>query len=135
MPSPLDSITPEDLRVLQHTRANALLIGTAAETNTLVEALLPYFRPPVFRCHAARLTLPAASGGTLILSEVERLTESDQHDLHEWLLDNDGSTRVIATAAPKIFSLVRRKMFRDALYYRLNTVCLTLGAVDLPGSE
>lgn len=134
MSSPLDSIAPEDLRVLQHTRANVLLVGPSPATQRLVEALLPFFRPPVLRCHGARLTLPAAAGGTLILSDADRLSEPDQRGVHEWLLNSNGSTRVVATASPEIFSLVRRKVFRDALYYRLNTVCLTVG-VDLSESE
>jgi len=70
---------------------------------------------------------PVTSSGTLILHEVGALTEDDQLRLLAWLEQIDGRTRVVSTTAESLFARVEAGLFIEALYYRLNTVSLTVG--------
>lgn len=75
------------------------------------------------------LTLPDVSTvPTLILSDVDRLTGSDQVRLLTWLDRAAGRTQVICTATRSLLPLLEAGSFVSALYYRLNTVCVDLTA-------
>ena len=75
---------------------------------------------------------PVTSSGTLILHEVGALTEDDQLRLLAWLEQIDGRTRVVSTTAESLFARVEAGLFIEALYYRLNTVSITVGPASRP---
>ena len=66
-------------------------------------------------------------GGTLVLQAANHLSGNDQNRLLQWFAQGSCSTQVIATASSPFFPLVERKAFLDALYYRLNVMCLPVG--------
>lgn len=75
---------------------------------------------------------PVTSSGTLILHEVGALTEDDQLRLLAWLEQIDGRTRVVCTTAESLYARVEAGLFIEALYYRLNTVSITVGLASRP---
>ena len=126
MASPLDWINADDLPLVLNTRANVLLIGHPDETLEVVKALIPCLSPPIARSAAGGFAVPAVRGGTLILNDLEELSRADQQRLQRWLVESNGTMRVISTASAPLFDLVRQKAFPDILYYRLNTVCVAV---------
>jgi hypothetical protein len=76
-----------------------------------------------------RLRLPLVAGnGTLVLHHVDALTHDDQDLLFDWMVAAAGRTWVISTTRAPLWPLVQSGAFRDALYYRLNTVCSAIAA-------
>ena len=82
--------------------------------------------PPVVSCDGATYECPNAPIGSLIIRDVARLTRPHQEQLLVWLCDPNQTFRVIATSAEPVFPHVKRGLFSDALYYRINTFTLTL---------
>ena len=123
-----DELTTEEWRGLLTARPNTLLMGPAAATGRVIEALLPRLEPPVCRCDAACLSLPATAEGTLILDNVAALSGDAQQRLLDWLLEPGRSTQVVTTAGSAVFPHVTDGAFLDMLYYRLNVMSFTIGA-------
>jgi transcriptional regulator of acetoin/glycerol metabolism len=73
-----------------------------------------------------------AEGGTLYLDEVSALPESLQKKLVKILQDTDDPERssshfrLIASSSENLLSLIRRGVFREDLYYRLNALAITI---------
>jgi hypothetical protein len=120
-------VSAEELHLLRSARPNVLLVGPPSSVKRLLDAIIPFCRPPIVESQGTRLTLPPPPIGTLVLQGADQLSAANQHRLHHWLLDADSSLQVISTASSPIFPLVQRKLFRDALYYRLNVMCLNVG--------
>src|SRR5947208_1296636 len=97
-----DDLTAEDWHGLIGSFPNALLVGPAASTGRVMEALLPQLQQPVCRCAGARLSLPENPGGTLIVEEVAALSADDQRRLLDWLLEPGRLTQVVATASSAV---------------------------------
>jgi propionate catabolism operon transcriptional regulator len=71
--------------------------------------------------------LNQASGGTLLLKEVQYLTPPQQTELLEWTdaacrESRARRVRIICSGAPSLFDDVRAGRFSSTLYYRLNVV-------------
>lgn len=73
-----------------------------------------------------------AEGGTLFLDEISALPESLQKKLVKILQDTDNSLdspphfRLIASSSENLLSLIRKGVFREDLYYRLNALTITI---------
>jgi hypothetical protein len=65
---------------------------------------------------------------TLLLRDVGAMGASDQRRLLDWLGQAVGRTQVISTSNEALLPRVRNGQFLNALYYRLNTVCIELVA-------
>ena len=61
------------------------------------------------------------------------LDTADQHRLNHWLDQRVGDVRVIATTPEPMYELVEREQFLEALYYRLNVVCIESGRLERAG--
>ena len=64
----------------------------------------------------------------MILREVGALSVDDQHRLLEWMDLTGGRTQIVSTTSTPLLSRVRAGGFLEALYYRLNTVCVDVSA-------
>ena len=117
----------KNIAVPAHLRAlNLLLIGKAEATRAVLADLQTSLVPPVVCWDPQALDLPEDAVGSLIISDVARLTPGHQCQLLEWLNDGRRRVRVVALATGPVFPRVERGLFSASLYYRLNTVTLLL---------
>jgi transcriptional regulator of acetoin/glycerol metabolism len=123
-------LPPEEWRLLQSSHPNLLLAGQTSATSAALDALQTSFRGPVtvWRSGSPLVLPPPDAPGTLVLDNVGDLPPADQLRLIDWLLQDVGAVQVIASTAVPLLPLVERGAFLDALYYRLNVVCLNLVA-------
>lgn len=122
---PLSDVTA----LLRGSHANVLLVGTEAAVVDMLDRLRPNCRQPVETCEGGSFLAPSspAQAGTLILRDVENLTQEGQRRLMEWLDDNARDRiQVIATNAAAPWPQVRDGAFIEALYYRLNVIYIDL---------
>jgi hypothetical protein len=117
-----------DLHLMGSSRVNLLLMGTDEVVRAALNRLMPTLRGPIETWTAdAPLHLPAPSqSGTLILRNVEDLSEVDQYCLLKWLEMPAGRTQVVSTSTPLLPSRVEAGLFDERLYYRLNVRCMDL---------
>ncbi len=82
--------------------------------------------------------LPGA-GGTVILDEIGDLNSQMQAMLVRALKENSSdaqaSPRIIATTQYDLISMVKEKLFREDLYYRLNVLSISLPPLRERGSD
>ncbi len=105
---------------------NLLLIGPDAAIREFLDPLMASLEAPVVYCDGASPEFPNAPIGSLIVHDVARLTPADQQQLLEWINDPSRSARIIATSAGPVFPNVKRGVFSDGLYYRINTFTVML---------
>jgi transcriptional regulator of aromatic amino acid metabolism len=86
--------------------------------------MLPNLRAPVVHWpqDAVREAAPNVIG-TLIVREVDALDSRQQRLLLE-SLEASARVQVISIASSPVYPLVQSGKFADALYYRLNVICL-----------
>lgn len=113
-------------RVLENHRPNVLIIGAGPSVERIVGLLERICIPPIVRCSAGPLVLPTGEVGTLTISNAERLDTIDQQLLFAWLSCTAPRKQVITTAAVPLFPAVVRRTFSEALFYRLNAMCLMM---------
>lgn len=116
----------EDLETVGMPPTNLLLVGPAGTIRIVLEMLWQDLREPVVRWRAGQpLDLPALGrAGTLILQDVSELSSDDQDRVLRWLDQTTGRIRVVSTTAVPLWPRVTKQAFNEALYYRLNTVCV-----------
>ena len=116
--------------MLRRTHANVLLAGAQIAVNIALDALQDSLQQPVVMGHAGDLrVLPSlASSGTVILQDVDGLSQKDQQRLLNWLDEFMGKMQVVSTTRAPLFRLVERGVFLDTLYYRLNVVFLEVAS-------
>ncbi len=127
---------PEDWRLARAThlslsllgmpRVNLLLIGIDDGVWSVLETLALNLREPIITWSSGkRLVLPqSARPRTLILHNVGALACDDQQHLLEWLDRTAGRVQVVSTTSAPLLPRVRTGAFDQALYYRLNTICV-----------
>lgn len=116
---------PEDWELAHTTGMNVLFIGPGELTHPLLDALESDFRKPVVTVVLGELwSLPLDQGGTVILHNVPDLGLADQHRLFDWMERSGRHTRVISTTTKPLQSLIAAGAFIEALYYRLNGICI-----------
>src|SRR5262245_1845533 len=119
-------ISDEERRLFEHQKPNVLIIGSPPGVDRIVRLIERTSTPPIVRCRACPLTLPTVEVGTLGISNVEQLSTVDQQLLFAWLSFTTPRRQVITTAAVPLFPAVVRSTFNEALFYRLNAMCLML---------
>src|SRR5215471_17697553 len=103
-----------EFHLLCSVRPNLLVEGPESTTDSLLVALTPHLRQPLWTWCAG------VQNGTLVVRCVNRLDRGQQKQLLEWLEVATGRVQVIATSSEPLFPLVKRGTFLDVLYYRLN---------------
>lgn len=106
---------------------NLLIVGTAGEISTMVQAIEEYLQQPIMRCHVQTgVPLPEPKEGTLIVSDVARLDEAQQARMLEWMNRVRRDVQVVCTTSHPIFRRVLSGAFSSELYYRINALRLDL---------
>ena len=119
-----------ELQILGMNRTNLLLVGTAGAIRIVLGMLWLDLHEPILRWQPGQqLELPPAGrAATLVLHDVNELTDDDQHNVLRWLDETAGRIRVVSTSVVPLWPRVESGAFNDVLYYRLNTVCLGVAA-------
>lgn len=114
-------------RAYRRTRSNALLVADEDHIDALLTAVtgrpaasLPAWTPRAAATDDDRL----ATAGTLVVRNVHLLDPAQQRCLFEAIGMWQGRVRVIATSPAPLYPLVSAHRFDEALYYRLNMLCL-----------
>ena len=117
----------EQRRLFETARPNVLVIGSGPTVTRVLHLLERVCMQPIVSWDSSPLTLPTRQVGTLAVLHVERLGLVDQQLLYAWLsCAAPPRPQVITTASVPLFPSVVRGTFNDALFYRLNEVCLTV---------
>ncbi len=119
-----------DLQLLRMPRVNLLLVGPDGIVENVLDMIRPDLAKPIVTWHGgSRLRLPAAGSlSTVVLREIPALVPEDQIRLLEWLDDLSPRAQIISTASAPLLPPIQCGRFLEALYYRLNTVCVDLMA-------
>ena len=115
----------EVLTRLKRQHPNILLIGPAAFALAALKSIEPVVPQPVvsWRPHETR-GVPSGSFGTLVIHRVDTADAEQQQLLCEWFNVRPQHVQVVSTALAPLFPFVEQGTFLEALYYRLNHVCL-----------
>jgi hypothetical protein len=118
----------EDAILALTANTNLLLHGEDRVVTLAVAWLLPVLEPPLLTWRPGRpLNLPLASGGgTLVLRDIAALTPFDQLRLDAWLRKSPRATRIVSTTTQSIIPLIESGAFLERLYYRINTVVVSV---------
>jgi hypothetical protein len=122
-------VPPTDWRVILRTRANVLVTGPKDALAVFLQTARSEMRDPIRTSGPA---LPPFLDGarTLILTEVDALSGTDQQRLRRWFDERqNANVQVISLTSEPLFSLVSANAFDVQLYYRLNTIVLEIQAV------
>ena len=120
----------DDWDLMCSATVNIWLFGRPNTTAAFLHALRPYLKEPVItRVGGEPLNLPAADQpATLVVRNVSELTLAEQDRLLKWIDMNGGGSRIIATSTRSALPMIAAGTFRDALYYRLNTMYVDVTA-------
>jgi hypothetical protein len=120
-------------RVAPVLRANVLVVGPDDVLKHLLDAVLPSLREPISRLAPRHSALLPAAGecATLIIENVGALPLHDQQHLFDWLTATVGRTQIVSTTASTLLPLVESGAFVEALYYRLNIICIDMTSTSL----
>jgi len=118
----------KDLQVAGMPRTNLLLVGSPGATRIVMEMLWLELREPILTWRPGQpLELPAPGrASTLVLHDINELTGDEQHRMLRWMDQTGTRIRVVSTTRTSLWPLVKTRAFNDALYYRLNTVCVDI---------
>jgi Sigma-54 interaction domain len=118
----------KDLQVAGMPRTNLLLVGSPGAVRIVMEMLWLDLREPILTWRPGQpLDLPTPGrASTLVLHDVNELTADEQRRMLDWLDQTGSRIRVVSTSRTSLWPLLKAGAFEDALYYRLNTVCVDI---------
>jgi transcriptional regulator of aromatic amino acid metabolism len=109
-------------------RPNLLVLCRDLEPEAVVAPLMAAGRQPFHVCRLPGfLAFPEIRRGTLFLVNLAALTLGQQMKLYDWMDDGGRECQVVSIARQSLYPLVEEGRFMEALYYRLNVVCLDAG--------
>jgi hypothetical protein len=117
----------DEWSVIRRTNLPVLFVGPAASVKPALARLRPHLGGPVSYWRPAVATEPpSTTRGALVIWDVDTLDGEQQQRLLAWMAGRGANVRVVSIAERPVFPLLRRKVFLDALYYRLNALYVTL---------
>jgi Sigma-54 interaction domain len=119
------ALPQEVLNRLKRQHPNILLIGPAAFALAALKSIEPVVPQPIvtWRPHDTA-SIPNGSFGTLIIHRLDTADAGQQQQLCEWFDARKRQVQVVSTALAPLYPFVEQGTFLEALYYRLNHVCL-----------
>ena len=116
----------DELRAMGMPRVNLHVVGRFGIARNLVGLLVQDRQELVTSWTPGEpLALPVLGArALLVLNEVDQLAHEDQLRLLEWMNGTVGESQVITTTSTSLLPKVNTGIFLEALFYRLNTVCL-----------
>ena len=126
-----EELQSNDWSVFRRAHPHALLIGSESGAEAVIVRLRQYLRAPLVHWHPRSRAEPPSAAGTLVIWDVDALDRLQQAQLLAWM-DSHIDGQVISIAPAPVFPLAMREEFLEALYYRLNVLCLGVdGQLDL----
>jgi len=122
--SPVD-IEGMDWRIFLEAQPHTLLIGDEVRARSILTTYERYLAPPIVEWRPPT-PLNAPPFGTLVIWDVDRLSLLQQRSCLGWMDRHAAAVQVISVAPRTLLPLVQARAFLPELYYRLNTVCLSL---------
>ena len=119
-------IPSPELDALVRYHPNLLIVGKESAVRPTVLALMPDFYANVCRWPDVPDRVDAEVNTTLIVSEVGCLTPHSLDRLAEWLDTPFGRVQIVSTSSTSMIERVQAGEFPASLYYRLNTVLLSV---------
>ena len=120
----------DDLEIVRRTNANLLIIGPECLVMNVISRVIAD-RPAniISPCEAGRLPLSLLMlpPGAVVFRDIHALDADGQALLFDWLETANAERQIICTASAVLMPLVHAGVFDCRLFYRLNTVSLTLG--------
>jgi len=116
----------QELNVLARYHPNLLIVGKESAVSPTVLALTSDFYPIVRRWPEEADRLVSDQHTTLIVPEIGCLTPDSLACLTEWLDARFGRFQIVSTSSTPLLCRVQSGLFPADLYYRLNTLVLTL---------
>lgn len=118
----------DDLTFARASGANVLLIGHNPQVSDAAQYVAGTAASPltIWLADGLRLPGPAAKSLVVLARDVDGLFPDEQLQLLQWLKMANGETRVVSTASPALWPMVRDGAFNAQLYYQLNTLCIEL---------
>jgi hypothetical protein len=118
----------KDLQVVGMPGTNLLLVGAPGAVRIVMEMLWLELREPILTWRPGQtLDLPTPGrASTLVLHDVNELTADEQRCVLDWLDQTGGRIRVVSTSKTSLWPQLKSGTFDDALYYRLNIVCVDI---------
>lgn len=112
-------------RAYRRARSNTLLVASEQSLGALLTAVtglpasaLPEWTPDALAWRGVE------TPETLVVRDVHLLDGAQQRGLFEAIGEWQGRVRVIATSPAPLYPLVAAHRFDEALYYRLNMLCV-----------
>ena len=106
-------------------RPNLLILCGDREPERVLAPLKVSCRRPFTVCRLPGvLALPQDPHGMMFLVNVGALMLGQQMKLHDWLEGAGRDCQVVSIAREPLYPLIEEGRFMEALYYRLNVVCL-----------
>ena len=118
----------KDLQFAGMPGTNLLLVGSPGAVRIVMEMLWLELREPILTWRPGQtLDLPTPGrASTLVLHDVNELTADEQRRVLDWLDQTGGRIRVVSTSRTSLWPQLKSGTFDDALYYRLNIVCVDI---------
>lgn len=118
-------LPPEVLTRLKRQHPNILLIGPSAFALAALKSIEPVVPQPIvtWRPHETH-DVPSGPFGTLVIHRVDTADAEQQQKLCGWFDARPRHVQVVSTALAPLYPFVEEGTFLEALYYRLNHVCL-----------
>lgn len=122
-------VVQESLRELGSPWVNMLFVGADEVVWRVLATSLNFASPVASWRPGEPMHLPEnGAARTLVIRDVGFMTGAEQVRLLDWLERTAGRTQVVCTTRAPLIGLVDTGGFIGSLYYRLNTICLDLGA-------
>jgi hypothetical protein len=106
-------------------RPNLLVLSHDVDQEAVARSLQAFCRPPFHICRPpAALPLPQDRRGTLFILNAGAMPLSQQMALYDWLDGGTPQVQVVSITRTSLYPLVEQGEFMEALFYRLNVVCV-----------
>ena len=121
-----DAALPDEvLTRLTRQHPNILLVGPEAFTGAALKLIEPLVHRPVAWWMPDEIrTVPVGAFATLMIGGVDAADAEQQKYLCEWFDGCKGRVQVVSTSFTPLFPLIQSGTFLEALYYRLNHICV-----------
>jgi hypothetical protein len=114
-----------DWQIFLAAQPHTLLIGDEDVAESFLASYEDHLASPIVEWRAPT-PLNALTSGTLVIWDVDRLDHAQQRACLAWMDRHAAAVQVISVAPRTLLPLVEARAFLPELYYRLNTVCLSL---------
>jgi DNA-binding NtrC family response regulator len=109
----------------EHRRPNLLVVCNDVTVEAVVRHLVGFCEPPYhLTTLPENLDFPERKKGTLLLTDVAKMSLSQQLEVYDWLSVGCENLQVVSISSAPLRPLVDDGRFLEGLFYRLNVIYL-----------